>query len=307
MAFAIPFGVLAAIGQIGAKVLRSGGSSTQPRRINPIVAAAEATIRNAQKERGVFDPAEQAAARLVIRDNPRFLDPPPPPPPRPPPEKSAEQLRQEREQAETIAALALLDFPVPPPPPPSPQPSSGPPPSGEPVLLPLPPAGPPDVTVDTKEKPVANGFELIPFLSGVANVFGAASQLGSVIRGPVSAPSPMTAGIIAPVISSGVGAMAGSAVSSFLGFGNGNGTPLSRARDADGKRVTRRQVITAARVCGIETAAQSFNLSITDLCTIVSKGMPRRSRGISSTDMKRTRSTLRKMCTMRKTLKPLCR
>jgi len=302
MGFAIPVGVIVALGRLGAKVFGDATSSGVRRRINPRVAQARAVLRQIGSERGDPSQEAQAAARLVLRDQPVFLPPPPAP------VKSEEQLRQEREQAETITALTLLDFPEPPPPQPLPPPSLGPPPSGEPALLPLPPAGPPDVTVETKEEPkVANGFELIPFLSGVANVFGAASELGSVIRGPVAAPSPMTAGIVPQIVGAGVGSMAGSAVAGFLGFGNGNGTPLSRARDASGRRPTRRQVITAARVCGLEVAAQSFGLSVTDICTIVSKGMPRRSRGISSADMRRTRSTLRKMATMRKTLKPLCR
>ncbi len=176
-----------------------------------------------------------------------------------------------------------------------------------------PPVEPPDTTVETKEEPaVSNGFELIPFLSGVANVFGAASELGSVIRGPVAAPAPVqiqpvqaAAGVLPAIRAGAIGA--GAMATGFLGFGSGNGTPLSRARDSQGRRPSRRRVITAARICGLEVAAQSFGLSITELCEIVSKGMPRRSRGISSADMRRTRSTLRKMSTMRKTLRPLCR
>ncbi len=307
MGFQIPIGVIIALGRVAGKVFSGGSGSTVPEGfiLNPAVAGArltQARLESAQERGSGVTFAQQEQARLILRDEPQFIRDPAI-------EARDAQARREAEaQAETIAALALLDFPAQPPPQPSPPPFSGPPPSGEPILLPLPPpVEPPDVTVETKEEPkVANGFELIPFLSGVANVFGAASELGSVIRGPVAAPSPATAGIVPQVISSGVGAMAGSAVSGFL-FGNGNGTPLSRARDASGRRPTRRQVITAARVCGLEVAAQSFGLSVTDICTIVSKGMPRRSRGISSADMRRTRSTLRKMATMRKTLKPLCR
>ncbi len=312
MGFAIPIGVIAVLGRIAAKTFTGRGNGLPASRVNPEVASARAILRRIGSERGDPSQEEQARARQILRDQPAFLPPPVPLPP--PPAQTTDRAKQEealnREQAETIAALALLDFPEAPPPvltaPPFSEPSA--PPRAGPIPLPPAVVGQPDVTVKTEEEPkVANGFELIPFLSGVANVFGAASELGSVIRGPVSAPAPVQVAGIAPIISSGVGAVAGTAVAGFLGFGNGNGTPLSRARDSSGRRVTRRQVITAARVCGIETAAQSFGLSVTELCTIVSKGMPRRSRGISSSDMRRTRSTLRKMATMRKTLKPLCR
>ncbi len=302
MGFAVPFGVIGFIAQQASRVFSSArGSSGNPQFLNPKVAAADIVISRSQEEFGNVTQADLRAARLVLRDEPRFIQDPAIA------DRAAKEAAADREQAATLAALALLDFPTAPPPTPSlPQFSEPVVTSDVPITRSVPVlVGPPDVTVETKEEPeVANNFELIPFLSGVANVFGAASELGSVIRGPVAAPAPAS---IAPIISSGVGAVAGTAVASFLGFGNGNGTALSRARDSNGRRVTRRQVITAARVCGLEVAAQSFGLSVTDICTIVSKGMPRRSRGISSADMRRTRSTLRKMATMRKTLKPLCR
>lgn len=161
------------------------------------------------------------------------------------------------------------------------------------------------VPVDTGDDEMANGFELIPFLNSVGSVASAFGGLfggdsgGARAQQVALGPAIGTAGRMA---TRGTGALS----TSFLGLGGGNGTPLSRARDATGRRVSRRQIINAARHCGLELAASTFGLSVEDVCMIVAKGMPRRSRGISSTDMRRTRSTLTKMNTMQKSLKSLC-
>ena len=73
------------------------------------------------------------------------------------------------------------------------------------------------------------------------------------------------------------------------------------------RRLPRKQIITAARHCGIQVAAATFGLSVEEVCAVIARGAPRRRRGISAADMRRTRSTLRKMQTMRKSLKALCR
>ena len=156
---------------------------------------------------------------------------------------------------------------------------------------------------------MANGFSgLTDVLSGLSGVLSGVRNVATVIRGPTAAaPAPvLTAGPALPAIVGG--SAAGTAVGTLAGrFLGGNGTPLQRARDATGRRVTRKQIIMAARHCGMEIAADTFGISVTDVCQVVAKGMPRRSRGISATDMRRTRSTLRKMNTMRKSLRPLCR
>ena len=156
------------------------------------------------------------------------------------------------------------------------------------------------VPVETEEKDMANGFELLPFLNTVGQT---AQALGGLFGGArASAPAPMMltgAGVVRGAASVASGA-------NFLGFGGGNGTPLQRARDATGRGVSRKQIILAARHCGLEVASETFGISVTDVCMVVAKGMPRRSRGISSTDMRRTRSTLTKMNTMTKSLRGLC-
>jgi len=94
------------------------------------------------------------------------------------------------------------------------------------------------------------------------------------------------------------------------GFGNGQRTRLQlildAASSAAGKRVTSKDVVNAAKVCGLETAASSFGVSVEDICFVVVHGMRRRRRrGISAADLRRTRSTIRKISNMRRDLKKL--
>ncbi len=176
-----------------------------------------------------------------------------------------------------------------------------------PVTLPLPVDRPAaqltrePVPVKTGDDDMANGFELIPFINSVSN---AASVFGGLLGGRAQAPSTALAGV--GVAARGAAAGTGAMTTAFLGFGGGNGTPLQRARDATGKGVSRKQIILAARHCGLDIAASTFGISVEDVCQVVAKGMPRRSRGISSVDMRRTRSTLTKMNTMQKSLRSLC-
>ena len=95
-------------------------------------------------------------------------------------------------------------------------------------------------------------------------------------------------------------------------FGRGNGQPsrlrsiLDVASSAAGKRVTARDVVNAAKACGLETAASSFGVSVEDVCFVVIHGMRRRRRrGISAADLRRTRSTIRKVSNIRRDLKKL--
>ncbi len=81
---------------------------------------------------------------------------------------------------------------------------------------------------------------------------------------------------------------------------------LDDASSAAGKRVTSKDVVNAAKVCGLETAASSFGVSVEDICFVVVHGMRRRRRrGISAADLRRTRSTIRKISNMRRDLKRL--
>jgi len=93
--------------------------------------------------------------------------------------------------------------------------------------------------------------------------------------------------------------------------GNGNGQPttrlgeiLSRARQATGGAVSSRKIRDAVRGCGLDTAASMFGLSVEDVCFVFIQRRRRRG-GISATDLRRTRSTIRKINNMRKSLKTL--
>ncbi len=91
---------------------------------------------------------------------------------------------------------------------------------------------------------------------------------------------------------------------------NGNGPKtrlgeiLDRARRATGGAVSSRKIRDAVRGCGLDTAASMFGLSVEDVCFVFIQRRRRRG-GISATDLRRTRSTIRKINNMRKSLKTL--
>ncbi len=65
---------------------------------------------------------------------------------------------------------------------------------------------------------------------------------------------------------------------------------------------TAKKIIRSARECGIELAAATFGLDVLQVCFLISQPPIRRSRGISAADVRRTRSTMRKI----NSLKNLC-
>lgn len=68
---------------------------------------------------------------------------------------------------------------------------------------------------------------------------------------------------------------------------------------------TAKKIIRSAKECGIELAAATFGLSLLDVCFLLAQPASRRSRGISAADMRRTRSTIRKVTTIQRSLKAL--
>lgn len=108
-----------------------------------------------------------------------------------------------------------------------------------------------------------------------------------------------------------VGQAAKSAGESFTGFfRGGNGGKMSaiaeilaQARETFGAGVTKNKIIDAAKNCGIELTADTFGLSVTQVCTVVVQGRSRRRRGISAADIRRTRRTIRFVNSLRKDLK----
>lgn len=70
---------------------------------------------------------------------------------------------------------------------------------------------------------------------------------------------------------------------------------LDLARENTGRPANAQKIIDSIRVCGIERTAEAFGLTETQVCTIAVSRRRRRARGISAADMRRTRSTIRKV------------
>jgi len=131
--------------------------------------------------------------------------------------------------------------------------------------------------------------------------------------GPFIRPSQVgpQAGLGREIIRGLGGVGTGIAVSPLFRGGNGAKTQLqlilARARAATGGAVTRNKIIDAAKVCGLETAASTFGLSVNDVCMVVVKGRTRRRRGVSAADIRRTKRTIGFASRIRKDLKALAR
>jgi len=80
---------------------------------------------------------------------------------------------------------------------------------------------------------------------------------------------------------------------------------LRMLKQDTGARWTVKQVKDMIRVCGIEATAQATGLTATSVCIVGTHPIHRRGRGISAADMRRTRSTIRKVHTIQHELKAL--
>lgn len=80
---------------------------------------------------------------------------------------------------------------------------------------------------------------------------------------------------------------------------------LRGSRERTGQAVNVRKVIEAVKVCGISQAAVIFDLTENEICLIVISKRRRRARGISAVDLRRTRSTIRKVHAIAHDLKAL--
>ena len=101
------------------------------------------------------------------------------------------------------------------------------------------------------------------------------------------------------------GGIGGAIVSMFGGGGESVGDILRQARETFGRGVTKNKIINAAKFCGIESAADTFGISDTQLCKVIVSGRTRRRRGISAADIRRTRRTLRTVKSIRADLKSI--
>lgn len=82
---------------------------------------------------------------------------------------------------------------------------------------------------------------------------------------------------------------------------------LDRARMNTGQAVTSRRIRDFVRTCGLELAADFFGLREVEICEIVVSTRRRRARGISASDLRRCRATIRKMNSFQRQLKGLRR
>ncbi len=102
----------------------------------------------------------------------------------------------------------------------------------------------------------------------------------------------------------------------------GDRVALPPAPPAGGQRVTKRQailsqarffspgatakkIVRSAKQCGIELAAATFGLTVLQVCFLIAQPPTRRARGISAADLRRTRSTIRKVGNIQRDLKRL--
>ena len=201
----------------------------------------------------------------------------------------------------------------------------------EPVPVPIPipgpatppgptPTVPPESAPGPVQAPARSELEEFARLLGMANGFGdignilgelsgLVGNVGNAFGRPAQA-FPMAFSALPPAVRAIGGAVGGgvvgAGVTSLFTGGGGNGTALQRIKADSGRNVTRKTVIRMARTCGLEMTSQILNTDVTLICEVVSKGMPRRGRGISSRDMSRTRSTLGKLNSMQRSLSGLC-
>jgi len=167
---------------------------------------------------------------------------------------------------------------------------------------------------------------LAPDAPAAAATVGRATQPGPISSGglnggsqfrdfnfaPTSiAPAVQTAGLGGQILRQLPGLGLGLGAQALLGNGNGKKGPIQRileqARAATGGPVTRNKIIEAAKVCGLETAAQTFGLDIRQVCLVVVRGRTRRRRGVSAADIRRTKRTIGFASKIRKDLKALAR
>ncbi len=139
------------------------------------------------------------------------------------------------------------------------------------------------------------GFGL-PGEAGVGAVPAISTVVGAVVRRVVG-PAAVIGGV-------------GTIVGDIVGGGNG-ARPMTRRQAilaqarANSPGATAKKIVRSARECGIELAAATFGLNVLDVCFLIAQPPTRRSRGISAADMRRTRSTIRKVTTIQKQLKAL--
>ena len=163
------------------------------------------------------------------------------------------------------------------------------------------------------------GFSIGGLISGAAKAAGgllrtSGGPVGAVLGGALQGAFPVQqqrlgfAGTTFPSVSTGPPVQQARALR-IPGISFGAGVTIAellrQSREATGRPVNSRIIRESVRVCGIETTSDAFALTTTEVCRIAVATGRRRARGISASDLRRTRSTIRKVAGIRKQLTAL--
>ena len=149
-----------------------------------------------------------------------------------------------------------------------------------------------------------------PVAAAVAGVAGsrfiptASAMTGRPTQPPISIGT-VQMGIagIAPGIGRAVAPIAAQAGRIIVGLIRTATGRVRGVRLPSGQFVTRRKMLKLARDVGIAAAAAALGITVAEMAEAVATAPVRRRRGISAADVRRTRSTLRKICVLTRDLK----
>lgn len=82
---------------------------------------------------------------------------------------------------------------------------------------------------------------------------------------------------------------------------------VRKSQDPCAKNITYKALMEMARWCGLVQTAENLGVTTEVVCNAIMERPRRRARGISAADLRRTRSTIRKIAGMRKDLRALAR
>lgn len=147
------------------------------------------------------------------------------------------------------------------------------------------------------------GFSIGSLISAVGKGIGAVASPFGGLAGVLTAAAPIVASLVGPTAQQArfiprLPGPVGRSRGGILGPAIGVATVaelLAMSRERTGRPASSRKIRESARVCGIPLTAETFGLSESEVCTIIVSTGRRRARGISAADLRRTRSTLRKV------------
>lgn len=155
----------------------------------------------------------------------------------------------------------------------------------------------------------------IPQLGPAAAVLGAfggrpsmAAPSTGFLRGAQAAPAfgfsggGLQVASVAPGLATGAAGLAAVGRGMFGLIRSATGR-ISGVRLGSGTFVSRKKMVALAKRVGIEAAAIALGITVVSLAEAIATTPTRRRRGISAADIRRTRSTLRKVCVLTNDLK----